>query len=132
MKRGLLAKLRTNGSYYIISGLLLLVVVPAYQVFILGPTGFSTALDLTGTGRYTAYISWISAYSLSFLIYRALLICAFCLLLSLPFSLHRIIVAQELMAQQEQAAEAPEDKDEISDSENDEEYEEEGESEDDG
>jgi hypothetical protein len=132
MKRGLLAKLRSNGSYYIISGLLLLVVVPAYQVFILGPTGFSNALDLTGTGRYTAYISWISSFSISFLIYRALLICAFCLILSLPFSLQRIIVAQELMAQQEQAAETLEDNDETSDSENSEDENEEDKNEDDG
>lgn len=104
MKRGLLARLRTNGSYYIISGLLLLLGVPLYQVLILGPTGFSNALDATGTGHYTAYILWISTHILPFLIYRVLLICAFFLLLSLPFSLHRIIVAQELMAQQEQEA----------------------------
>ncbi len=111
MKRGLLAKLRTNGSYYIISGLLLLLGVPLYQVLILGPTGFSNALDATGSGRYTAYITWISSYSASFLIYRVLLICSFCLLLSFPFSLHRIIVAQEIMAQQEQAAEDKADSD---------------------
>jgi hypothetical protein len=111
MKRGLLAKLRTNGSYYIISGLLLLLGVPLYQVFILGPTGFSSALDATSSGHYTSYITWISTYNTSFLIYRILLICAFCLLLSLPFSLHRIIVAQEIMAQQEQAAEAQKDSD---------------------
>jgi hypothetical protein len=106
MKRGLLARLRSNGSYYIISGLLLLLGVPLYQVLILGPTGFSSALDTTATGHYTAYILWISAHTLPFLIYHALLIGAFCLLISFPFSLHRIIVAQELMAQQEQAAEA--------------------------
>lgn len=105
MKRGLLARLRTNGSYYILSGLLLLLAVPLYQVFILGPTGFSAAQDSTSTGHYTAYIDWIGTHTLPFLIYRILLIGAFCLLISFPFSLHRIIVAQELMAQQDQEAE---------------------------
>lgn len=114
MKRSLLARLRSNGIYYIIAGLLLLLVIPLYQVLILGPTGFSAALDATGVGRYTAYLTWISAHSLPFLIYRALLLCAFFLLISFPFNLHRIIVAQELMAQQEheeeerQAATEPE------------------------
>ncbi|GCE04028.1 hypothetical protein [Dictyobacter aurantiacus] len=105
MKRSLLARLRSNGIYYIIAGLLLLLVIPLYQVLFLGPTGFSAALDATGLGRYTAYLAWISSHSLPFLIYRALLLCAFLLLISFPFNLNRIIVAQELMAQQEREEE---------------------------
>ncbi|GER87026.1 hypothetical protein KDW_11880 [Dictyobacter vulcani] len=101
MKRNLLARLRSNGSYYIIGGLLLLLGVPLYQVVILGPTGFSNALEATGAGRYTAYLAWISSHSVSFLIYRLILIFAFLLLWTFPFNLHRIIVAQELMDQQE-------------------------------
>ncbi|GCE17808.1 hypothetical protein [Dictyobacter kobayashii] len=105
MKRSLLARLRSNGLYYIIGGLLLLLGIPLYQVLILGPTGFSAALDATGVGRYTAYLAWISTHSLPFVIYRVLLLCAFFLLISFPFNLHRIIVAQELMAQQEREEE---------------------------
>ncbi|GCE25654.1 hypothetical protein KDA_11380 [Dictyobacter alpinus] len=109
MKRSLLARLRTNGSYYIIGGLLLLLGVPLYQVIILGPTGFSNALEATGAGRYTAYLAWIGTHSISFLIYRLLLICAFLLLITFPFNLHRIIVAQELMDQQEREEAARQD-----------------------
>lgn len=130
MKRNLLARLRSNGSYYIIGGLLLLLGVPLYQVIILGPTGFSNALEATGAGRYTAYLAWISTHSVSFLIYRLILIGAFLLLFTFPFNLHRIIVAQELMDQQERdeaarhnqdAAEAIVNKDDEGDAEEEEE-----------
>ncbi|WP_149399405.1 hypothetical protein [Dictyobacter arantiisoli] len=103
MKRSLLARLRSNGFNYLISGLILLLGVPLYQVLILGSTGFSSALDETGSGRYAAYLIWISTHSLLFVIYRVLLLGAFFLLLTFPFALQRIIVAQELLGLQERA-----------------------------
>jgi hypothetical protein len=109
MKRSLLARLRSNGSLYFISALLLLLGVPIYQVVVLGPTGFSAALNATGAGRYSAYLAWISIHNTDFLIYRALLVAAFSLILTLPFSLYRVIVAQEIMGQQERQAEEIED-----------------------
>lgn len=112
MKRSLLSRLRSNGISFIMSGILLLLGIPLYQIFFLGPTGFSNALDATGLGRYTAYLTWISMHSLPFLIYRALLIGAFFLLTTFPFALHRIIIAQELVGQTEESLETDEATDE--------------------
>ncbi|GAC1357210.1 MAG: hypothetical protein NVS2B12_12130 [Ktedonobacteraceae bacterium] len=103
MKRSMLARLRSNGFYYLAGALFILVVAPLYQIIVLGPTGFGAALNGTGSGRYAAYLAWISAHSLNFIMYRAILIIAFALLISFPFSLYRIIVAQEIMGQQELA-----------------------------
>ena len=101
MKRSLLARLRSNGVSFLVSALLLLLAVPLYQSLILGPTGFSQAQSSTGAERYTAYLAWIGAHISQFLIDRALLIIAFILLLSFPYALYRIIVAQEILYQQE-------------------------------
>jgi hypothetical protein len=118
MKRSFLARLRSNGTSYIFSALLLLAGIPAYQSFVMGPTGYTNALTAASAGQQAAYLAWIGEHNLTFLIYRFLLLLAFVLLLSLPFSLFRIIVAQELMGQQEReedealAAEDEEDEDE--------------------
>lgn len=101
MKRSFLARLRSNGTSYLFSALLLLAGIPAYQTFVLASTGYASALTAASTGNPAAYLAWIGGHNLPFLIYRVLLILAFVLLLSLPFSLFRIIVAQELMGQQE-------------------------------
>ncbi|BCL82952.1 hypothetical protein ccbrp13_54170 [Ktedonobacteria bacterium brp13] len=101
MKRGLLARLRTNGVTYIVAALILLLVVPLYQLLILNPTGFGQAESNAGAQRYIAYLAWISTHMSPFLIDRALLIIAFILLISFPYALYRIIVAQEIMYQQE-------------------------------
>ncbi len=105
MKRSFLARLRSNGTSYIFSALLLLAGIPAYQTFVMAPTGYNNALIAASAGQQTAYIVWIGGHNLTFLIYRFLLLLAFVLLLSLPFSLFRIIVAQEIMGQQEREEE---------------------------
>jgi len=102
MKRNLLARLRTNGAYYLIGALLLLLGIPLYQLLLLVPLGYGGALMASGTGHFSAYLAWIGSHSVQFSIYRVLLMAAFALLLTLPFSLFRIIVAQEIMGQQEQ------------------------------
>jgi hypothetical protein len=104
-KKNLLTRLHINGACYIISTLLLVVIVPLYQRLILTPRGYDSALAQTGTGRFSTYLIWTGAHSGEFLIYRALLVIAFALLLTLPFTLFRIIVAQELIAQGEEEAE---------------------------
>jgi hypothetical protein len=104
MKRTLLDRLRTNGYFYIVSALLLLLVIPGYQLLVLNPSGFSNALDTSGSGRYATYLTWIGAHVFQFISYRLLLIVAFALLITLPFSLYRIIVAQEILAQQQREA----------------------------
>lgn len=105
MKRSIVARLRSNGLYYLMSALLILLAAPLYQIIVLGPTGFAAALSATGNGRYTAYLVWIGAHTTEFIIYRLILIGAFALLISFPFALYRIIVAQEIMGQQELAEE---------------------------
>ncbi len=105
MKRSLFARLRSNGMLYLVSALILVLGVPLYQSLILAPTGFGNALNEAGAGHSASYLAWIGGHSLLFIIYRALLIIAFVLLLSLPFSLFRIIVAQEILGQQERAEE---------------------------
>ncbi len=105
MKRSFLARLRSNGTLYLCGGLLLLAGIPAYQAFVLAPLGYNNALTVTSAGNSAAYLVWIGAHQVSFLLYRVLLLLAFILLLSLPFSLFRVIIAQELMGQEEREAE---------------------------
>jgi hypothetical protein len=114
MKRNLLSRLQTNGIYYIIGALLLLLVIPAYQLLVLTHLGYENVLRMAGPrGHIAIYLAWISAHTPYFIIQHLLLALAFAMLLSLPFSLFRIIVAQELVDQQEQAAaRQDEDKDE--------------------
>jgi len=101
MKRSLLARLRTNGFLYLISAVLLIAGVPLYQALALEPAGFSRVLNAKGTNTFAIYLVWIHEHNGLFLGYRILLILAFALILTLPFSLYRIIVAQEILGQQE-------------------------------
>ena len=112
MKRSFLARLRSNGISYICGALLLLAGIPAYQAFVLAPIGYNDALAVTSAGNSAAYLVWIGGHQLSFLLYRLLLLLAFILLLSLPFSLFRVIIAQELMGQEEREAEERAENDE--------------------
>ncbi|GHO92175.1 hypothetical protein KSF_022230 [Reticulibacter mediterranei] len=102
-KRSMLSQLRINGISYLLSALLLLVGIPLYQLLVLNPTGYGTILaGNNGPALATAYLHWIGAHQLQFIIHRLLLTLTFVLLLTLPFVLFRIIVAQELVAQVEQ------------------------------
>jgi hypothetical protein len=115
-KRSLLTRLRINGFGYLISALLLVVGVPLYQLLVLNPTGYNSILATSGPDLAATYLAWIGAHQPQFIIQRLLLVIAFVLLLTLPFSLFRIIVAQELVEQAEQADEKPgEDADENTD-----------------
>jgi hypothetical protein len=97
MKQTFLAKLQRNGLYYITGALLLLVGIPLYQYAILIPQGYSNALMPTMLGSFVPYLRWIGGHRVQFLGYRILLALAFAVLLSLPFTLFRIIVAQEIL-----------------------------------
>src|SRR5260370_41109394 len=103
MNRSLLSRLHFNGVCYLIGSVLLFIGIPLYQVVVLNPAGLSDDLNGTGTGSFTSYLTWISQHSFQFIVYRVLLVLAFALLLTLPFSLYRIIVAQEIMGQHERA-----------------------------
>ncbi len=109
MKRGLLSRLRLSGWYYLPGALLLLLGVPLYQLLVLNPVNYNAILNTQGSGHFAFYLAWISNHMLQYIIYRILLIAAFALLLTLPFNLFRIIVAQEIVDQQERAEEDLED-----------------------
>jgi len=105
MKRPLLARLRTNAVYYLVAALLLVVALPLYESLVLALQGYGNALHTLATGHFGAYLTWVGTHRVVFLIDRVLLASAFALLLTFPFSLFRIIVAQEIIEQQEQEAE---------------------------
>ena len=92
MKRTFLSKIQRNGLYCTIGALLLLVGIPLYQFLILIPTGYSNAL-----ATQSLALRWINTHSLLFLGYRALLFAGFAFIISMPFTLFRIIVAQEIL-----------------------------------
>jgi hypothetical protein len=105
MKRSLLSRLRLNGWYYLVGALLLLVGVPLYQLLLLNPLNYGSTLSDRGAKHFATYLAWIGAHTPQFLGYRVLLIVAFALLLTFPFNLFRIIVAQEIVGQQDRAEE---------------------------
>jgi hypothetical protein len=108
-KRSLLSRLRINGVFYLISAILLLAGVPLYQLLVLNPAGYGTVLSAnSGSALAAAYLAWIGTHHIQFIIHRLLLILIFVLLLTLPFVLFRIIVAQELVEQVEEAEVIPE------------------------
>src|SRR5215469_12222952 len=96
MKRTFLSKLHRNGLYCIIGSLVLVLGVPLYQFLVLIPSGYANALV-----NQSLALRWINTHSLHFLGYRALLILGFALIISLPFTLFRIIVAQEVLGREQ-------------------------------
>jgi hypothetical protein len=101
MKRTFLSKLHRNGLYCTAGALLLLLGVPLYQFLVLIPSGYSNALVSQGLALH-----WINTHIALFVGYRTLLIAGFALVISLPFTLFRIIVAQEILGREEDEQEA--------------------------
>src|SRR5438876_9339982 len=97
MKRSFLSKLHTNGIYYSIGALLLLIGVPLYQYLVLLPLGYSDAITSAEGGVLPHYLSWIGNHTIAFLGYRALSIIAFVALFSFTFTLFRIIFVMALL-----------------------------------
>jgi hypothetical protein len=95
VKRTFLAKLQRNGLYCIIGAFLLLVGIPLYQFLFLMPSGYSNALATQSLALY-----WINTHSFLFLGYRALLFAGFAFMIGMPFTLFRIIVAQEILGRE--------------------------------
>lgn len=110
MKRSFLGRLQRTALASLGGALLLLVIVPVLQLFVLGPQGYGTALATP-----LASLRWIAGHSALFLLYRLALLLGFVLLLGLPFALFRIIVAQEIVGRAELAAEEGETVDEADD-----------------
>jgi hypothetical protein len=110
VKRTFLAKLQRNGIFCTIGALLLLVVVPLYQFLILVPSGYSNAL-----ATQSSALRWINTHSLLFLGYRALLFAGFAFIVSMPFTLFRIIVAQELLGREADEQEKDDKEEQVKD-----------------
>jgi hypothetical protein len=107
MKRTFLSKLHRNGLYCITGALLLLLGVPLYQFLIFILSGNGNALANPGLALH-----WINDHILLFLGYRVLLVVGFALMISLPFTLFRIIVAQEILGREEDEQEEHQKEDE--------------------
>lgn len=101
MKRTLLSRLRTTGICCIVSALLFLLGIPLYQGLALTPLGYGDALA-AASQHFPTFLTWVGAHTVAFVFYRVLLLLAFGLLLGAPFNLFRIIVAQEIIGQQEE------------------------------
>lgn len=106
MKRTFLSKLHRNGLYCTTGALLLLLGVPLYQFLVLVPSGYSNAL-----ATQSLALHWINTHLPLFAGYRALLIAGFALIISLPFTLFRIIVAQEILGREEDEQQKKDEKD---------------------
>ena len=102
MKRSYVSRLNRSGTYYLSGAFLLLIGVPLYQLLVLLPQGYSEALSAADKGLFSAYLLWLSGHSAQFLGYRAILFLAFATFISLPFTLFRIIIAQELLERPEE------------------------------
>lgn len=112
MKHTFLSRLRTNGIFYLVGSLLLLIGVPLYQFSILVPQGYSAAQADAANGHSGLYLLWIQQHSGAYLLSRLLLVIAFACLWNLPFTLFRIIVVQELLGREDEDDEEEEDGDE--------------------
>lgn len=110
MKRTFLAKLQRNALYCTIGAFLLLLGVPLYQLIILIPSGYSNAL-----ATQSSALRWINAHTLLFLGYRALLFAGFAFIISMPFTLFRIIVAQEILGREADEQEKDDKEEQVED-----------------
>lgn len=111
MQSSFLGKLQRNAYFSLAGALIILPGVPLIQLLVLDTQGYSTALNTSQTA-----LAWIQGHTSLFLFYRIVLLLGFVLLLSLPFSLFRIIIAQEIVGR----AELDENDEETEDTEDDE------------
>lgn len=86
------AKLKLQGVYSLLAGLVLLVAVPLYQAIILGPAGYRAPSDAAFShADYGPLLSWISNHSSAFVFFRILELLIFLLILRLPLALFRAL-----------------------------------------
>ncbi|MGB8344664.1 MAG: hypothetical protein WCD86_07255 [Ktedonobacteraceae bacterium] len=109
MKKTLLARLQRNGRFFITGALLLLIGIPLYQYLLLIPQGYSNAQAAVAQNAFLPYLYWIANHSALFLGSRLLLVLAFLVLVSLPFTLFRVIIAQELIGSEDANEQAQDD-----------------------
>ncbi len=101
MKKTLLARLQRNGRFSIAGALLLLIGIPLYQYLLLIPQDYNNAQAAIAQNTFLPYLYWIADHVALFFGSRLLLFVAFLALVSLPFTLFRVIIAQELIGSEE-------------------------------
>lgn len=118
MKKTFLARLQRNGRFYIAGALLLLIGVPLYQYLLLLPQGYNSAQNAVAQHTFLPYLYWIANHVAIFLGSRLLLVLAFLALISLPFTLFRVIIAQELIGNEDVGAHVQNEKEQGGDTDN--------------
>ncbi len=84
------ARLKVQGIYSLLAGLILLIGVPLYQAAVLGPTGYLAPSNTAfNHGDYGPLLGWISGHSSAFIFFRVLELLIFLLVLRLPLALYR-------------------------------------------
>ncbi|HLW01028.1 MAG TPA: DUF4386 family protein [Ktedonobacterales bacterium] len=84
------ARLKVQGIYSLLAGLVLLVGVPIYQAAVLGPAGYRAPSDTAfNHGDYGPLLGWISGHGSAFIFFRVLELLIFLLVLRLPLALYR-------------------------------------------
>jgi hypothetical protein len=87
-----IARLKVQGGYSLLAGLILLLGIPLYQAIVLSPTGYQILAATAFTqGTYGPLLLWIGSHSQAFAIFRLLEFGAFLLTLRLPLALSRIL-----------------------------------------
>jgi hypothetical protein len=115
MKKTFLARLQRNGRFYIAGALLLLIGIPLYQYLLLIPQGYNNAQTALAQHTFLPYLYWIANHIALYLGSRLLLVLAFLALVSLPFTLFRVIIAQELIGSEDTNVQTQDEKEEDAD-----------------
>lgn len=86
------ARLKIQGGYSLLAGIVLLIVIPVYQATVLAPAGYQApAAAAFSQGNYGPLLEWIGTHSTEFLIFRLLELSAFLLIWRLPLALARAL-----------------------------------------
>jgi hypothetical protein len=86
------ARLKVQGAYSLLAGIILLLGVPLYQAAVLAPTGYQAlAANAFSQGAYGPLLLWIGSHSQEFAIFRLLEFGAFLFMLRVPLALSRVL-----------------------------------------
>ncbi len=87
-----IARLKVQGGYSLLAGLILFLGIPLYQAVILSPTGYQALAATAFTqGAYGPLLVWIGTHSQTFAIFRLLEFGAFLCTLRVPLALSRVL-----------------------------------------
>jgi hypothetical protein len=84
------ARIKVQGLYSLLAGLVLLVGVPLYQAVVLGADYRAPSNAAFNQANYAPLLDWISANGSAFTVFRILELLTFLLALRVPFALYRV------------------------------------------